>query len=256
MSRPAPSADRIDGEAAMRRGSIRVMPARRWRLADMLYGQLLKQIVEQDMPEGQRLPSEAEIARMFGASRPVVRQALKRLQADGLVYARKGAGSFVGTRPPTRITELAEPSRIASYLRCNEARVAIESEAARLAALRRTRDDLKAIDDAVQALASALDHGQPGIEQDLAFHGAVARATDNELFPRLLAELHELMLGSMAMGLGLTRTGSEQRRQQVVREHRQIAEAIAAQDAEAAALYMRFHLAQSRLRTMDARVEA
>jgi GntR family transcriptional repressor for pyruvate dehydrogenase complex len=256
MSRPAPSADRVDGEAAVRRGSIRVTPARRWRLADMLYGQLVKQIVEHDMPEGGRLPSEAEIARMFGASRPVVRQALKRLQADGLVYSRKGSGSFVQTRPPTRITELTDPSRIASYLRCNEARVAIETEAARLAALRRTRDDLRAIDEAVIALAGALDQGQTGIEQDLAFHRIIAKATDNELFPRLLAELQELMRGSMALGLGLTRTGSELRRQQVVKEHRQIAEAIAAQDGEAAALYMRFHLAQSRLRTIDARIEA
>ena len=84
---------------------------------------------------------------------------------------------------------------------------------------------------------------------------AVAEATDNELFPALLDELADLMRGSMAMGLALTRTGSDLRRKQVLREHWQIADAIAAQDAEAAALYMRFHLLQTRIRTTDARSE-
>jgi DNA-binding GntR family transcriptional regulator len=64
------------------------------------------------------------------------------------------------------------------------------------------------------------------------------------------------MHGSMAMGLSLTRTGSDLRRSQVLREHWQIADAIAAQDAEAASLYMRFHLLQTRSRATDARSES
>ena len=84
---------------------------------------------------------------------------------------------------------------------------------------------------------------------------AVAEATDNELFARLLDELGDIVRGSMAMGLSLTRTGSDVRRSQVLKEHWQIADAIAAQDAEGAALYMRFHLAQTRIRTTDARSE-
>jgi DNA-binding FadR family transcriptional regulator len=232
---------------------IQVTPAPRRRLADILYGQLLRQIVEGDMAEGRRLPSESEIARMFGASRPVVRQALMRLQVDGLVYARKGAGTFVRMRPPARLTEFADPSRVAGYLRSIEARVGIEPEAARLAALRRSQAQLAAIREAVEALDHGLARGQVGQAEDLAFHRAVAEATDNELFPRLLDGLTDLMLGSMAMGLGLTRAGTELRRQQVLREHRQILEAIAAQDSDTAALCMRFHLVQSRLRVTDAR---
>jgi DNA-binding FadR family transcriptional regulator len=84
---------------------------------------------------------------------------------------------------------------------------------------------------------------------------AIAEATDNELFARLLDEIGDIVRGSMAMGLSLTRTGSDVRRNQVLKEHWQIADAIAAQDAEAAALYMRFHLAQTRIRTTDARSE-
>lgn len=235
-------------------GPIRVTPAPRRRLADILYGQLLKQIVDQAMPEDARLPSEAEIARMFGASRPVVREALLRLQVDGLVYSRKGAGTFVRTRPPQRLTEFADPSLVASYLRCNEVRVGLETEAARLAATRRSQAQLDAIREAADDLHKAFAQARVGEAEDLAFHRAIAEASGNEFFPHLLGELAELMRGSMMMGLGLTRAGSDMRRQQVLREHRQIAEAIAARDADTAALCMRFHLVQSRLRTTDERI--
>jgi DNA-binding FadR family transcriptional regulator len=236
--------------------TIQLTPARRWRLADVLYGQLLMRIVNGDVAEGDRLPSEAEIGKMFGASRPVVRQALMQLQIDGLVYARKGAGTFVRMRPPARLNDFVEPADVASYLRSLELRTAVESEAARLAALRRTRSHLKTIKDAARALEDAITRKEPGHEQDYGFHMAIADATDNELFVRVLEDLADTMHGSMAMGLSLTSTGSDLRRRQVLREHWQIADAIAAQDAEAASLYMRFHLVQTRTRTTDARSEA
>ena len=236
--------------------TIQLTPARRWRLADVLYGQLLMRIVNGDVAEGDRLPSEAEIGKMFGASRPVVRQALMQLQADGLVYARKGAGIFVRMGPPARLHDFVEPADVASYLRSFELRAGLEGEAARLAAMRRTRNHLKAIEDAARALDDAITRRESGHEADFWFHMVIAEATDNELFPRVLDELADIMRGSMAMGLSLTRTGSDLRRSQVLKEHWQIADAIAAQDGEAAALYMRFHLAQTRLRTTDARSEA
>jgi GntR family transcriptional regulator, transcriptional repressor for pyruvate dehydrogenase complex len=235
--------------------TIRLTPARRWRLADVLYGQLLMRIVNGDVAEGDRLPSEAEIGKMFGASRPVVRQALMQLQADGLVYARKGAGTFVRMRPPARLHDFVEPADVASYLRSFELRSGLEGEAARLAAVRRTRNHLKAIEDAAHALDDAITRKETGHEADFGFHMAIAEATDNELFARVLDDLADIMRGSMAMGLSLTRTGSDLRRSQVLKEHWQIADAIAAQDGEAAALYMRFHLAQTRLRATDARSE-
>jgi GntR family transcriptional repressor for pyruvate dehydrogenase complex len=236
--------------------TIHLTPARRWRLADVLYGQLLMRIVNGDVAEGDRLPSEAEIGKMFGASRPVVRQALMQLQVDGLVYARKGAGTFVRMRPPARLNDFVEPADVASYLRSFELRTAVESEAARLAALRRTRSHLKAIKDAARALEDAITRKETGHEQDFGFHMAIAEATDNELFVSVLEELADTMHGSMAMGLSLTRTGSDLRRSQVLREHWQIADAVAAQDAEAASLYMRFHLLQTRSRATDARSES
>ncbi|MBN9058887.1 MAG: FadR family transcriptional regulator, partial [Rhizobiales bacterium] len=74
---------------------LQLKPARREKLADILYGQILEQIVSGTFAAGDRLPSENDICKAFEVSRPVVREALQRLQADGLVIARQGAGTFV-----------------------------------------------------------------------------------------------------------------------------------------------------------------
>ena len=72
-----------------------LVPGRRQLLSDQLYGQILDQIVAGVLNEGDRLPPEKEICKMFGVSRPVVRDALLRLRADGLLRARQGSGTFV-----------------------------------------------------------------------------------------------------------------------------------------------------------------
>jgi GntR family transcriptional regulator, transcriptional repressor for pyruvate dehydrogenase complex len=234
---------------------LKLHPARRERLADILYGQLLELISSSKFDRGERLPSEAKLAQAFGASRPTVREALTRLRADGLVYAKHGSGNFIRSRPPLRITEFAVPADIADYLRSFEPRIVLETEAARLAAARRTRQHLAKITGAYGKLEKSVSDGSEAREHDLAFHMAVADATGNAMFPRLLEGLSETLLGTMHMALSLTRLGSELRRQQVLFEHQQILDAIAAGDTESAALYMRYHLTRARERVTDAQRE-
>ncbi|RWI87939.1 FadR/GntR family transcriptional regulator [Mesorhizobium sp.] len=234
---------------------LRVQPAKRERLADIVYGQLFEQISSGDFKEGQRLPTEGELARAFDASRPTVREALKRLQLDGLIVSRQGSGSYVKVRPPQRITEFAPASEIAAYLRTFEPRIVLESEAARLAALRRTRGQLADIEAAFDRLREAIEAGTGRYEDDLAFHMAIAEASGNTMFPKLLNAIGEAIRGTMQMALGLTRVGSVRRQQQVLVEHQQIKEAIAAQDSDGAAVYMRYHLTRARERVTDAQRE-
>ncbi|WP_173512468.1 FadR/GntR family transcriptional regulator [Sinorhizobium psoraleae] len=227
---------------------LKLKPARRERLADVLYGQILEQIASGEMAEGAKLPSEARICRDFQVSRPVVREALMRLQADGLVVSRQGIGTFVKSRPSNKLTDFAASAEIASYLRAFEPRLALETECAGLAAMRRTKAQLNQIGDALSALEGAFARGETGWEEDFAFHLAVAAAAGNELFPRLLEELGDILRGSMRMALSLTRQGSEDRRRRVLEEHRKIFMAISGQNSELARLYMRYHLTESRAR--------
>jgi GntR family transcriptional repressor for pyruvate dehydrogenase complex len=231
--------------------SFALVPGRRQRLGDQLYGQILDQILSGRLKEGDRLPPETEICDMFGVSRPIVREALIRLRADGLVQARQGAGTFVMHRPASRLASFADTQDIAAMLRCIEVRMPLEGSAARLAAERRTAEQLARIVAAHDAFEHEAEGGGMSPATDLAFHASVAAATGNEVFAELLHKLHVVLDGFMTLSLALTRTGSKDRISQVVHEHRQVLEAIRAQDAEAAGIAMQFHIGQARRRMVD-----
>jgi len=226
-------------------------PGRRQRLGDQLYGQILEKIVSGQLHEGDRLPPEKELCEMFGVSRPVVREALLRLRVDGLLQARQGAGTYILARPAARLVQFASMEDVAGFLRCIEVRLPLEGTAARLAAERRTAEQLDHIATTHAGFERNLQDGRMTPDADLAFHAAVADATGNELFPSLLAALHRTLLGFMRVALDLTRTGSEERARRVLDEHVQVVEAIEAQDGEAADLAMRFHISQARRRMID-----
>ena len=231
--------------------TIHLTPPAKRRLADELYGQLLEQIVAGVLTPGDKLPTEYELSRAFSVSRPVVRQALVRLQADGLVESRRGSGTFLLRAPSGEIKRFVQPADFSSYLRCFEIRIALEPEAARLAALRRTSDDLSRIRKACRDLGTAISAGAAAQKHDLAFHKSVAMATGNELFLSQIESLDKELEGYMSVSLGLTGLGSAERKHIVLQEHTQIAEAIASRDPEVASTYMRFHLSQARRRLTD-----
>jgi len=230
---------------------INVRPARKERLAEAIYGQILDQILSGRFTEGDKLPSEAELSFAFGVSRPVVREALMRLQADGLVRARRGIGTFVSNRPSNRLAELVSSADISGYLRSFEPRIVLEVDAARLAAQRRTSNQLAQIRDSIEELRAAIARGDLGQEEDIAFHDGIATAAGNDYYPKLLDDLRRPVTRTQAIGLELAREGSAERRHRVIEEHTKIYEAVAAQDAECAASYMRYHLYQARAAVVD-----
>lgn len=228
-----------------------LQPGRRERLGDQLYGQILEQIVSGRLKEGDRLPPELEICTLFGVSRPVVREALLRLRADGLLNARPGVGTFVISRPDERLTMLANVQDMAGYLRCMEVRLPLEGAAARLAAERRTDEQLAEIEAAHDAFSVAIRNRRADVTLDLAFHTLVAQAAHNEVFSAVLKEIREGVSGFMAVSLGLTRSGSDERARIVQDEHARIVDAIRVQDPDAAMFAMQYHISQARLRVLD-----
>ncbi|WP_419729707.1 FadR/GntR family transcriptional regulator [Lichenicola sp.] len=233
-------------------GDFTLVPGRRQPLADQLYGQILEQIVSGRLRAGERLPSEQRISAMFGVSRPIVRAALMRLGADGLVQARQGAGTFVLHRPSDRLTDLADAGHVSGFLRCIEVRLPLESAAARLAAQRCGPAELRQLEAAQAACRrEALEQGGMGQESDLRFHAAVAAAAANEMFADLLQHIHAQLAGFMRVSLSLTRLGSRERALAVVEEHGYVLDAISTGDGDAAETAMRFHIGQARRRMID-----
>lgn len=232
---------------------LRLVPWKKERLGDQLYGQILEQIVSGALAEGDKLPSESRICRSFGVSRPTVREALLRLHADGLVVSRQGAGSFVCKRPSAHLVRLAGVSDVAGLLRCLEVRIGLEGQAAALAATRHTPAQLDRIATALAAMRSSFERGSPPVDEDYEFHQAVASASGNGLFAELLAAMHDTIRHSMTVALGITREGSKERAARVIEEHEAVADAIAHHDSEAANLAMRYHLYRARQRITDQR---
>jgi DNA-binding FadR family transcriptional regulator len=247
-----PAGDKTASTSTAATPALSLRPARRERLSDVLYGQILEQMAEGMLKKGDKLPPEQEICAAFGVSRPVVREALMRLRADGLVSSRQGAGTFVSKAPPANMMKFARAADVASYLRSFEVRIGLETEAARLAAQHRSEKQLRKIVEALEALRAAFADGRNGGPEDYIFHLSIAEATGNRLFGELMNTLRGLVQGQMSLAHGLTRRGSEERRNQVIAEHQRIVEAIEAQDSDAAALFMRHHLVQARARSTDA----
>lgn len=243
-SKPDPSRPSAPPAVPLERGQ-------RVRLADQLYGQIFDRIVSGQLNVGDRLPSEHEICETYGVSRPVVREALLRLRADGLVLAHQGLGTFVSHQPAPRLRTFGDVQNVSAYLRAQEVRLALEAEAARLAALRRTDEQLAGIEAAHGAFVDALEHGRVSPEADLAFHASIAEASGNDYFLGMLETIHESISGFMRLSLSLTRTGSRERAQRVAGEHAAILVAIREQDGERARVTMQFHIGQARHRLVD-----
>ena len=229
-----------------------LVPEKKERLGDRLYGQILEQIAAGTLRPGDKLPSENELSRAFNVSRPVIRQALVRLQADGLVATRKGLGTIVQKAPPEGLTRFSQPSDVAHMLRCLELRLAVEGQAAAWAAQRHSTSELRRIGRALEVMGEQLTRdGGVTAAADLAFHQSVAAASGNILFEQVLQSLDEAIRRGMIIALGLTKERSPERAQRVVDEHRAIYDAIARRDAQGAELAMRYHLDRVRQRVTD-----
>lgn len=157
---------------------------------------LLERIRSAEWPVGHKLPSEAALAAQLGVGRSTLREAVRELAAKGVLDSRQGAGVFVTA---TDVTEDRDAVlRRASVVAVIEARVAIEAEAAALAAERRTPSDLRALR---RALAGREYQGRPVeeyVDADMAFHRAVLVAAHNEvlldLFDTFVPRLRKAMI--------------------------------------------------------------
>jgi GntR family transcriptional repressor for pyruvate dehydrogenase complex len=221
------------------------------RLHRTLMQALVADIVAGALAEGDRLPTETELAERFGVSRGVAREGLRSLEERGLVTVKHGSGATV--RPATD-WDMFNPEVISAVLASDrgtqllgdylECRRLLEIEAAGLAARRATRAHLVALSEALERMTAAATQsaGAPSAEDrfhaaDVAFHRAVIQATGNHALGRMTEPVHRALAAARRP---LARP--ELRVERSLPEHRRILAAIAEGDADAARAAMRDHL--------------
>lgn len=210
-------------------------PVNEGTLSDRITDMLARQIRSGAYPVNSRLPTEKFMTEEYGVSRTVIREAISRLKSEGLVETRQGSGTIVLDPTSSDAFRLGRPDTdpARGVLRIIELRRGIEAEMAALAAERRTAQQMAHINQAVARIDTAVAADGDGVEEDLAFHLAIARATDNPHYTELLG----MLTRALRDAIRITR-GNEARQAQLAEnvraEHETIRAAIEKQDIEAA----------------------
>lgn len=216
-------------------------------MSDRIYEEIYEKITLGEWPLGTRLPTEVDLAGQFGVSRPVIREALLRLRIDGIIESRQGAGTRVINTPNRSVLEFAEPGSIADLQRCYEFRVGIEGEAAYLATIRQSPERIADIEAAHRQMKEAM--AQPsalGADEDINFHLAIARATENSYYITTIESATRAIMVGIKIARTLSRWTNEERIANAVAEHAKLLEIIRSGDAEKARLAMRAHIEGAR----------
>ncbi|WP_459615702.1 FadR/GntR family transcriptional regulator [Bordetella sp. 2513F-2] len=231
----------------------RNIPARgEANLTDRIAAILVNEITSGQYKVGEILPPEQVIAERLGVSRTVLREAVSRLKADGLVSSKQGRGLAIqATTRPSVLRMHADEGNLVQILSIVELRRGFEIEAASLAAARRTEADLAAMREALSEMAYAIesDNVAAGVEADLKFHRAVAEATRNEHYIEFFIFLSSLLADNLRVSR--TRSAEANRGSDAQREHETIYRAIERGDPELARQCARNHIenTESRLRS-------
>ncbi len=219
-------------------------------LTHELIQRLTRDITSGKLRAGAKLPTEQEMIASTGVSRTVVREAVAALRSEGLVVTRQGIGAFVAdaTRRPFRIN-MNENRTLREVLDVAELRTGVEIEAAGIAAERASAADVKKIANAFKQIQQAMKRGEPAVDEDFAFHRAIAEATGNPQFLRFLDFLGRFIIPRQTVRLGEGAIASRRAYLEgLQKEHRDIVVAIRARSVTKARAAMRRHLLNSRKR--------
>lgn len=200
-------------------------------------------IVSGAYPEGHILPGDAELIGQFGVSRTVLREALKTLAAKGLVEARARVGTRVLPRSRWNMFDsdvllwhLEAGIGVDFIASLSEVRMAVEPEAAALAAIRHNQAQAEELMGWVEAMARQGQSAEEFAHNDVGFHQVVAQASGNPFMVSLSSVVEVALMASFTISSPVEGGAAFEK---AVRMHRSIAEAIVSREAELARIAMR-----------------
>ena len=213
----------------------------RTNLVDLVIQRVEEWIRSGAFNSGDRLPSTQSMVEEFGVSRSVVREALAKLEALGVVEIRHGKGAYVSSLAVDvilgQLIRLGEADEARMLPFVWEARKIIETEVASMAARRRSAEDIENLEKALQEMEGQVDAGGLGVEADEAFHMIMTQASQNPVLVKMVLGISEILRRSRRASLT-----SIERRTSSLQEHWDILRAVKEQDEAGARLAMQTHI--------------
>ncbi|MBM7643928.1 DNA-binding FadR family transcriptional regulator [Scopulibacillus daqui] len=214
--------------------------AARSSLVDQVVSQLGSLIESGQWPLGEKIPPEPELVEQLGVSRNTVREAVRALIYTGMLEARQGDGTYV--RAQTDFGAAMERRlQKSNVLETMEVRSCLEREAARLASLRRTREDIQDLRDSLakrDEIFEKSDNLEEQVKADIEFHNAVVAASHNSV----LIDLYKYMSKTIQTSISSTMYGDAKLCEQNNQAHHKLVEAIINQDPAASVEAVRTHI--------------
>ena len=223
---------------------MNLSPVKSTKAYEAIIERLRQEIVTGQIAPGSKLPSVRELSEQLSVSRPAVREALTALQAMKLITMRQGEGTFVNHYDPREITKsvdewtLMSASDIQAIL---ELRKVVETGSAKLAATRRTNENLADMNCAIAKMESDITSATLGDQADWELHYAIAQASQNPFLVALMDSISERIQTAVKFSRqALYQLAGEP--EQLLTQHKQIITCIANGDGAAAAVSMVNHL--------------
>ena len=220
---------------------MEIKPIKKVNISDQVYEKLREQLISGVWKQGEKIPSENELAALFGVSRVTIRQALSRLNTLGLLETKLGEGTFVKELKPGIYMK-----EIIPYVYLNneserevlEFRLVIEVETARIAASKITDEEILLLEKSLKKMLKNKGDIEKYVEEDLNFHMIIAKSTKNSL----VIEVNNIVRNIIRR---MIRTATEKIGHEVgLKYHRLLIEAFRKRDADTASDMMREHLQQ------------
>jgi DNA-binding FadR family transcriptional regulator len=236
-------------KAADDRSSSLLTPVNDRRISALIVDQVRSLIHSGQLTPGDRLPPEREMCERFGVSRVTVREALRVLEASGLVEIRVGAhgGAFVTQPTSERVgAGIIDLLTLASTSprEVTQVRMVLEIGIMPLIAEQATEEDFTELERICDEQEAALKKGHHDVELSVEFHTRLAAATHNSAFEMLVRSFH----GPLLMSLETAQASAPEMGRRGLSEHQQILAALRAGDAETASQIMREHLTRTERR--------
>lgn len=211
-----------------------LIPVKQGKRHQLISQEIKKTIIEGTMRPGDRLPPERELSTTFGASRVVIREALKGLEASGLVVIKPGSGVFVTNGPSKTMSDsLYSILRMqnTSISEVTEARLIIEPNIARIAAARATQADFQRLEANIREARRVSNEKIPATAPNIGFHSILAEMTHNAVIILTMKSLFEV-LAAMFMDFSENSTRRLRISRDSLNQHVKILKALRERDPE------------------------